>query len=169
MRYIEQSINLFSLTNEYMLVHCVSSDYALGAGIAKKFRDRYDLATKLQNTGIHGWNDNGYCVIVNMDDNALSTNPGDATHRVANLVTKEKFWHKPTIRTIRESLIDLREQLEDLYEYQNVRRLGMPKIASGLDKQDWEQVRLTIISVFKSMSIDIHVCTNKKDTVNLWL
>ena len=34
--------DLFNISNnEYYYVHCISADYALGAGIAKIFRDRF--------------------------------------------------------------------------------------------------------------------------------
>lgn len=164
MRYVEVEQDLFTLSSDYMLVHCISSDYALGAGIARTFRDRYDLASKLKELGQRKWNDNGFCVIVNMDDHARLVSSDKATHRVANLVTKENYWNKPTIETIRDALIDLRVQIED----GDVRKIAMPKIASGLDRQNWEQVRLTIIQVFKDMRIDIVVCT-KKGVSNRWL
>ena len=38
MIYKEEKRNLFTLPGEYMLAHCISSDYALGGGIAKKFK-----------------------------------------------------------------------------------------------------------------------------------
>lgn len=164
MRYVELEQDLFTLSSDYMLVHCISSDYALGAGIARTFRDRYDLANKLKELGKRKWDDTGFCVIVNMDDNARLVSADKATHRVANLVTKENYWNKPTMGTIRDALIDLRVQIED----GDVRKIAMPKIASGLDRQNWEQVRLTIIQVFKDMRIDIVVCT-KKGVSNRWL
>lgn len=154
MRYVEIKQDLFSMSSDYMLVHCISSDYALGAGIACTFRDRYDLANKLRRLGQRRWDGTGFCVIVNIN----------ATHRVANLVTKENYWNKPTIKTIRDALTDLRVQLEDT----EIRKIAMPKIASGLDRQDWEQVRLTIIRVFEDMRIDIVVCTKKGES-NQWL
>lgn len=40
--------NLFDCPKEYYLVHCISGDYALGAGIAKEFNRRYDMRIKLK-------------------------------------------------------------------------------------------------------------------------
>ena len=37
MIYKEEVRDLFSISDDYILVHCISSDFALGAGIAKKF------------------------------------------------------------------------------------------------------------------------------------
>lgn len=40
--------NLFDCPKDYYLAHCISGDYALGAGIAKEFVHRYNMRTKLQ-------------------------------------------------------------------------------------------------------------------------
>lgn len=43
--------DLFNISNnEYYYVHCISADYALGAGIAKIFRDRFNMRKKLENS-----------------------------------------------------------------------------------------------------------------------
>lgn len=81
--------------------------------------------------------------------------------RVANLVTKRYCVNKPTLKAIRESLEDLREQLQTVPEYKNIKRIGMPKIACGLDRQKWSDVSAIIQEVFDSMDIEIRVCTGK--------
>ena len=37
MKYLEIRDDLFKYDKEYYLVHCISRDFALGAGIAKEF------------------------------------------------------------------------------------------------------------------------------------
>ena len=122
MIYIEQGIDLFSLSDDYMLAHCVSADYVLGAGIARQFRRRFDMARKLKITGTYGsWDDSGRCVIINMTRNGKMTTPQMGELRVANLVTKRYCVDKPTLKAIRESLEDLREQLQTVPEYKKVK------------------------------------------------
>lgn len=48
MRYNEIKCDLFSLGPEYYLAHCISADFALGAGIAVQFNRRFDLHKKLK-------------------------------------------------------------------------------------------------------------------------
>ena len=40
MKLIEVKQNLFSISKDYALAHCISADYALGAGIAREFAKR---------------------------------------------------------------------------------------------------------------------------------
>lgn len=49
MIYTEKNGDLFSASREYYLAHCISGDYALGAGIAKIFNKVYDMKNKLLN------------------------------------------------------------------------------------------------------------------------
>lgn len=162
MIYIEQGIDLFSLSDDYMLAHCVSADYALGAGIARQFRRRFDMAKNLKITGTYGsWDGSGRCVIINMTKNGQMTTPQKGELRVANLVTKRYCVNKPTLKTIREALEALREQLQTVPEYKKVKRIGMPKIACGLDRQNWSDVSAIIQDVFSDMDIEIRVCTGK--------
>ena len=162
MIYIEQGIDLFSLSEDYMLVHCVSADYALGAGIARQFRKRFDMARKLKITGTYGsWDDSGRCVIINMTRDGQMTIPSQGVLRVANLVTQCYFFNRPSLKTIRDALTNLRKNLQTEPEYRNVKRLGMPKIACGLDGQDWNEVSKIIQDVFSGMDIEVRICTGK--------
>lgn len=131
--------DLFTMPQGYYLAHCISADFALGAGIAKAFDSVYNMKFKLyrnyDNYEYHG---------------------GDAlpVDNVFNLVTKQKCWHKPTYESLRESLEMMREQLEFL----DATKLAMPKIASGLDRLDWNRVYDIICEVFEDMDIEIVIC-----------
>ena len=135
---IEQR-DLFTMPQGYYLAHCISADFALGAGIAKTFDSVYNMKFKL---------------FRNYDN--YKYNGGDAlpVDNVFNLVTKQKCWHKPTYESLRESLEMMREQLEFL----NATKLAMPKIASGLDRLDWDVVYDIICEVFEDMDIEIVIC-----------
>ena len=47
MIYKEEYRDLFTLPANYILAHCVSRDLAMGAGIAKIFRDKYAIKKAL--------------------------------------------------------------------------------------------------------------------------
>ena len=58
--------NLFDYENDYALAHCISADFALGAGIAKYFQARYGTRDELRQTCFsHVWNGHGYCLVTN--------------------------------------------------------------------------------------------------------
>ena len=88
MTFTEIHGNLFNRKleeNEYY-VHCISRDYACGAGIAKEFNKRYNLTNRLQSLPREK------CMLI---DNVM------------NLVTKFKYWQKPTYNSLKEALEEL--------------------------------------------------------------
>ena len=131
--------DLFTMPQGYYLAHCISADFALGAGIAKIFDNVYNMKFKLyrnyDNYEYHG---------------------GDAlpVDNVFNLVTKQKCWHKPTYDSLREALESMREQLE----FMNVTKLAMPWIGCGLDRLEKDQVYDITCEVFEDMNIEIVIC-----------
>ena len=131
--------DLFTMPQGYYLAHCISADFALGAGIAKTFDSVYNMRFKLfrnyDNYEYHG---------------------GDALliDNVFNLVTKQKYWHKPTYDSVRESLEMMKEQLD----FVGATKLAMPKIAAGLDRLNWIRVYEIIFEVFEDMDIEIVIC-----------
>ena len=48
MRLVEEKRDLFDVSEDYYLAHCISADFALGAGIAKEFNKRYKSKTTLE-------------------------------------------------------------------------------------------------------------------------
>ncbi len=140
MNFVEKQGNLFTSSPEYYFVHCISGDYALGAGIAKQFNKFYGMKDKLRKYyPIQNRNYNGYVGKALLID------------RTFNLVTKARCYQKPTYETLTESLFDLREQCEK----RQIKKLAMPRIASGLDKLCWSAVSAILQSVFLNTDIDI--------------
>jgi len=72
-----------------------------------------------------------------------------------NLVTKEKYWHKPTLITIRQAL-EAAKRYTDIWL--RMRKIAMPKIGCGFDKLKWEDVSEIIKDVFKDTDVEILVC-----------
>lgn len=69
------------------------------------------------------------------------------------LVTKERYYYKPTMATLEASLRVMR----DLCIQNSVRQLAMPRIGCGLDKLDWDQVSKLIQTVFADDDIEITI------------
>ena len=143
MTFCEEQGDLFAeeILREYLLCHCISSDFALGAGIAKIFA-KMGVKKKLAERYKKLWQGRGYC---------LFTEVGGVL--VANLVAKERYFHKPTLETLRQALEDLREQVLD----RELKKLAMPKIGCGLDKLEWNNVSGIIKEIFKDTEIEILV------------
>lgn len=118
------------------IVHCVSADFVMGAGIAKVISDRYgrDNIHKSNKLGV-GWKV--------LNDGRL----------ILYMVTKEKYWMKPTLADMKATLINLRI----LCQSKQITELSMPRIGCGLDKLSWDKVEQLIISELVNHNIEIHV------------
>lgn len=135
MIYTEKEKDLFSMHESYYLAHCISRDCKMGAGIAVDFQEKFDLRETLLNLD----RDIPDCIKVD---------------RVFNLITKEKYWQKPTMGSVRASL----EKMRDIALSEGVKKIAMPRIGSGLDRLKWHDVRGMIIEVFNDTEIEIFVC-----------
>lgn len=143
MTFSETRGDLFTeeILENYALCHCISSDFALGAGIAKKFAEM-GVKKQLCAQFPKQWQGRGYCLITETDGVV-----------VGNLVTKERYFHKPTLQTLRQALEDLRKQALE----SKLQKIAMPKIGCGLDKLQWTDVRGIIQEVFTDTDFDISV------------
>ena len=142
---IENGKDLFTVPQGYYLAHCISADYALGAGIAKQFDEVYNMKAKLHR-------DYEIPLGQKYDDDVI----GNAllVDNVFNLVTKARCFHKPTYDTLYEALWDMKGQCQEF----EVQKLAMPLIGCGLDSLDWDRVQDIIEDVFDDMDINILVC-----------
>jgi len=135
--------DLFDVSNDYYLAHCVNAGYALGAGIAKTFAEKFNMRFRLHNEFPQPEDDEAYYV-----GKALLVG------NVFNLVTKVKHYNKPTYENLRSALEDMRRQCEEL----GIMKLAMPKIGCGLDRLDWDMVEAIIFDVFNGCDIEIIIC-----------
>lgn len=153
MTFTEVKKDLFTLPTDYMLVHCISADFALGAGIAKQFR-KYGVKDALIRAEAHGtthsrgfFDGKGYCSFVNIEE---------CPWIVANLVTKARYFEKPTYKTIKDAIHDFKTGL--LTCYPKVKKVGMPLIGCGLDGLAWANVSEIVRQQFEDTDIEIVVC-----------
>ena len=145
MTYKEEVRDLFSVSEDYYLAHCVSADFALGAGIAVEFNKHFDMRRKLLEEVpnywqyLHCYGVLGGCVLID---------------RVFNLVTKENYWHKPTYESMRHALCGMKS----ICETNTIRKIAMPVIGCGLDRLKWNRVSDIIKEIFSETDIEILVC-----------
>lgn len=119
-RIIEQKGSVFTLGMRYALVHCIAQDAIMGAGIARKFREKYPgmqryIRSKRPKIG------------------EIVVYEGEDGRVIVNMVTKASSWDKPKREDFNKALITLVEWIED----ERIKYVGMPKIGSGLDQLYW--------------------------------
>lgn len=148
MIYKEVKCNLLDYYDKgYYLAHCISADFKMGAGIAKMLDKRFHLRDDwILSYGETWWKeyDNGF--------------QGDAflhgEKRIIDLVTKTRYFHKPTMCSMRRALTIMKQGCEQ----HGITKVAMPKIGCGLDKLEWEDVSSAIKEIFADSQIEIVVC-----------
>lgn len=140
----EEQRDLFTVPTDYILVHCISADFAMGAGIAKEFARRGVKARLIEN--YRGMTKVGDCAITATTDWRLEF----------NLVTKEKYWQKPTYGSLKTALVNAR--ILALMDDNEPVKLAMPRIGCGLDRLQWDKVKAIIEEVFADTDVEILVC-----------
>ena len=145
MEYKEEVKDLFSVSDDYYLVHCISADFGMGKGIVVEFNKRFDMKNKLVSKYgdyLNAW-----------DSHFEETVPCIKEGRVFNLITKRNYWHKPTYKTLEDSLIALK-----CLCFGEIDKLAMPIIGCGLDRLEWNEVSKMIKELFEDTNIEILVC-----------
>lgn len=152
MQYIEKYADLFNIDDpDVWFVQCISADFACGKGIAIEFNKRFSTKQELlKYYRPDVWNGKGYCLV---------------TSHVLNLVTKAKYYMKPSEKTMRTALKELR----NIVITYGIKSIAMPKIGCGLDRMDWEVVRSFIQELFGDIDdLNITVCYKWEEKRNLW-
>jgi hypothetical protein len=136
MKYDEEKKDLFTVKN-YTLAHCISSDCRMGAGIAIPMKKKFNLQD-----------------LINFPKSELQFPTCIYYHNVMNLITKERYFHKPTYQSMEKSLY----KMKTLCYTHKIIKIAMPLIGCGLDGLSWNFVRDIIIRVFNDTDIEILVC-----------
>ena len=137
MLYTELHKDLFTVSDDYFLAHCIASDLGMGAGIAVPMQKTFGLRGKIINTNIKL----KHPIVI-------------LTDRVFNLITKAKSSGKPTLRSLHMTIT----QMRDVALLNGIKRIAMPKIGCGLDRLQWGEVREIIKKEFEFTDIEILVC-----------
>ena len=148
MEFREEKRDLFSVPEDYYLAHCISADFAMGKGIVLEFNRRFDMKRLLRQRYPP------YLAAYRQ-----SATGGDCLRegRVLNLVTKERYFQKPTLATMEAALRRMRE----LCLEEGIAKVAMPTIGAGLDRLAWGEVSALVQGVFGDTGIEILVCRLK--------
>ena len=109
MIYTEKIADLFQMPDDYYLAHCISADFGMGRGIVVEFNKRFNMKQKLQAKFpdyVNEWHKKKYCggcILVN---------------KVFNLITKERYFHKPTYDSMRQAL----NNMKNICESNNIKK-----------------------------------------------
>lgn len=145
MIYKEELRDLFEVGDEYYLAHCISADFKMGKGIAVEFNARFDMKYKLQKR--HPGYFENFC--------RLQRTYGCIVEgRVFNLITKQRYFFKPTYESMRGAI----EDMKLIACHNGINKIAMPLIGCGLDKLKWSEVSKIIKEVFADTDIEILVC-----------
>lgn len=148
MNYTEVYGNLFDVKSHYVFAHCISDDLALGAGIAKQFRQNYPKMVPTIAV------DHVY-----RKSNIRPYVDPKTGRKIYNLVTKKKFYNKPTRNNFNKSLISLKQEMIKNDE----KFLAIPLIGAGLDKLDWSESSKYIQELFSDTDINIVVIKYRRN------
>lgn len=138
----EENRDLLDVTSDYYLAHCISADFAFGAGIALEIEYKYGIKKRLIDSYtdyFRAWK-NGTCIL---------------SDRIMNLVTKKYCYDIPTYLDLELAL----KEMKILIKSNNIYKIAMPKIGCGIDKLEWQKVKYIIYKIFYRMKyLEILVC-----------
>lgn len=143
MNYKVEKRNLFSLNKkEWHFAHCISLDCKMGAGIAVEMKKKFHLG------GLK-------FAIDNFDLQPIKVPVCFRHNGVLNLITKNKYYGKPTYDTMQGALASMWYLIKANLE---IKKIAMPKIGCGLDGLSWPKVEEIIKELFEDTDIEILVC-----------
>lgn len=137
----EENKNLFDVPQGYYLAHCITADFSLGAGVARKIDSIFNMKEKLYKFFTP---DAKYYL-------------GDAllVDNVFNLVTKMSPIKKAKYKKLHAALIDMRDQMQD----NMITKVAIPRLGCDHEGMNWEKVREIIEEVFRDTNVEILVCS----------
>lgn len=130
--------DLFLDRESQVFAHCVSRDFAMGAGIALKFKEYYsnaiELASKMLPVGKTAF------LNTRKKKAVRESSPFAVPQFVGYMITKKFFYDKPTMEDLEKALRDLKHHMG----VHSMTRLAIPRIGCGLDKLKWPSVKALI-------------------------
>lgn len=145
MTYKEEKQDLFSVSDDYYLAHCISADFGMGKGIVVEFNKRFNIKQNLQLK---------YPDYLKWYTSARLGGDCILEGKVLNLITKERYFQKPSIITMRIAL----QKMKQICTESRINKVAMPTIGAGLDRLNWNDVVMQIKNVFKDTDIEVLVC-----------
>ncbi|XP_073682678.1 uncharacterized protein [Garra rufa] len=137
LQVVHKTGDLFTAPKGEPVAHCISADCAFGAGIARKFRERYGVE-KVWAQG----KTKGDCAVTHEIDRI-----------VFHLVTKTFARDLPTYEDFENSLSCMRVWCDRL----GITKLSIPRLGCGLDKLEFCKVLHIIEKTFRGSNIVISI------------
>ena len=134
----EKPGSVFNCDPRDSMAHCVSADFAMSRGIAVQFKNTFQKVQHLKNQG----KGVGEVAILEWDGTFIYY-----------LVTKERFYEKPTHDSLRQAL----EEMCIHMVQHGVHTVAMPRLGTGLDRLNWKDVSRILCEVFQNTCITIKV------------
>ena len=141
----EENRNLLDVPQGYYLAHCITADFSLGAGIARKIDSIFNMRGKLHRFFTSG-------AKYHLGDALLVDN-------VFNLVIKRDPTKKAKYKKLRAALEDMKDQMEENL----ITKVAIPRLGCGHEGMDWDRVKTIIEEVFVDTNAEILVCLLMKD------
>ena len=135
---VHKNGNLFQ--SKGSLAHCISSEFKMSAGIARSLKRKFPYNfPEITNSPLF---------VQKLDDRFIY-----------HLVTKRRFFQKPTYDSLRQSL----EAMTYHANKHRVTHISMPKAGCGLDRLEWYKVEHLIKEICAQSNITITVYEQSKD------
>ena len=122
------------LDNSISIAHCVSKDLAMKKGLALQIKTRFGGIPDLKRQHAQV----GQIAVLK-----------HGTRWIIHLVTKEYYHNKPTQAAIYSTLVHMRQFMLK----QGLTIIGIPKLATGLDKQPWPIIKQMLHKIFDDYNI----------------
>ena len=119
--------NILDAPKEEAIAVCVSADLKVVRGIWKQIQSKFEGFKSLKRHKLKV----GTCVVW---QNKCT---------VFYLITKKRSTDIPTYDTLKDCLHDLHKKCKEL----NITKISFPKHGAGLDKLNWNEIRLSIIEL----------------------
>ena len=134
--------DLFTATTP--IAHCISADAVMAKGVARQIKNTYGHVTnlRLQISQLPKHDQVGQVITVKCPQKT-----------VFHLITKAKYFKKPTLTSIMLSLVNLRKYMNS----NGYTQVAMPAIACGLDKMVWRDIEYLIRQIFDNSNILVTV------------
>ena len=131
------------LTATTCIAHCVSSNFAMGKGLASTIACCYPELQELRKLPINTFPPGSLVTYFDQQHQRF----------IYNLVTKRRFFHKPTYATLELSLQALKRHLKRHI----IHELANPKLGCGYDQLHWPAVFSILFKVFSGSNLTITI------------
>ena len=142
--------DMFEMQSLCSLAHCISSDSKMSQGLAKEFVRRFPVLVSLRRMQLKI----GTAVSV-----------GETGRFLYNLVTKKRYFNKPSVGNLKSSLLSMRFHAEQF----GIRTINVPMLGAGLDGLDFYGHVLPVIKeVFQESTVNINIHFLRVEDVSLF-